>query len=111
MANRSHRRPLRPRMGDWQTGGRLATPGRSEPRVAAPQEAHPPPASAHADYGDSADPSGTIDTHLVAGAVAGDRGSQRGIERYALPGDICLSRHNDRVLGVSEVIPHNDRRA
>jgi hypothetical protein len=38
-------------------------------------EAYPPQVSAHVDDGDSVDPSRTVDTHLVAGAVAGDRGA------------------------------------
>jgi hypothetical protein len=39
------------------------------------EHAYPPPVSAHVDDGDSVDPSRTVDNHLVAGAVAGDRGS------------------------------------
>jgi len=46
-----------------------------------------------------------------AGAVAGDRGSQRRIQRDPLTGDVCLSWHNDGVLGVAEIIPHHDSRA
>jgi len=74
-------------------------------------EAYPPPVSAHVDDGDSVDPSRTVDTHLVAGAVAGDRGSQRRVQRDPLTGDVCLSWHNDGVLGVPEIIPHHDSRA
>ena len=74
-------------------------------------EAYPLPVSAHVDDGDSVDPSRTVDTHLVAGAVAGDRGSQRRIQRDPLTGDVCLSWHNDGVLGVAEIIPHHDSRA
>jgi hypothetical protein len=74
-------------------------------------QAYPSPVSAHVDDGDSVDPSRTVDTHLVAGAVAGDCGSQRRIQRDPLTGDVCLSWHNDGVLGVAEIIPHHDSRA
>src|SRR5580704_18337372 len=67
-------------------------------------EMYPPLLSAHVDDGDSADPSRTVDTHLVAGAVPGDRGSQGRVQRDPLTGDVCLSWHNDGVLGVPEII-------
>src|ERR1700688_1126298 len=51
-------------------------------------EAYPPPVSAHVDDGDSVDPSRTVDTHLVAGSVTGDRGSQGRVERDPLAGDV-----------------------